>query len=80
MALQRITSRSGSLIVWRGEEPHCNYPNDSNRFRFNQYLKMIPAQHGKDGSDLRQQKLNELLPGDFQVTELGQKLFGLKHW
>jgi len=78
--LQKISSRAGSLIIWRGEQPHCNYPNDSNRFRINQYLKMFPAQEGGVGTSDRKRKVKENLPKDFQISELGRKLFGLNDW
>ena len=27
-----ITLRAGSLLIWSSELPHCNYPNDSDRY------------------------------------------------
>eukprot|EP01087_Luapelamoeba_hula_P024522 TRINITY_DN9360_c0_g1_i1.p1 TRINITY_DN9360_c0_g1~~TRINITY_DN9360_c0_g1_i1.p1 ORF type:complete len:446 (+),score=103.34 TRINITY_DN9360_c0_g1_i1:16-1353(+) len=40
---QRISMRKGSLVVWSSRMPHCNYPNDSAGWRYNQYIKMFPS-------------------------------------
>jgi len=77
--LQKVSSRPGSLIIWRSEQPHCNYPNKSNKFRINQYLKMFPAQYGAPGVKHRQAAMTEMLKG-IEVTELGMKLFGQTEW
>jgi len=59
-ALQKITCREGSLIVWNSQLPHCNFPNHSNKFRINQYLKMFPAQPNGKGVSYRKQILAEI--------------------
>jgi len=41
--IEKIPMRAGSLLIWSSEQPHCNYPNDSDRFRMNFYLKYFPA-------------------------------------
>lgn len=28
---QKIPMRGGSLLIWNGLQPHCNYSNNSNR-------------------------------------------------
>jgi len=80
--LKNITARAGSLIIWRSEQPHCNYPNDSERFRFNIYIKMFPAHNGAPGTKARMNDLLSILPADFKnwVTPLGSKLLGLTSW
>ena len=40
---QRVPMRKGALLVWNSELPHCNYSNDSNRFRMVQYIQCFPA-------------------------------------
>jgi hypothetical protein len=77
--VKKISARAGTLIIWNSELPHCNYPNDSSRFRINQYIKMFRSQEGKPGVWQRKMFVQQLL-GDFQPSELGQKLFGLKPW
>lgn len=66
--------------VWSSEQPHCNYPNDSDRFRINQYIKMFPAQEGGPNTNVRADTIKQMLPKNFQVSELGMKLLGLKSW
>ena len=39
---QPVPMRAGSLLVWNSELPHCNFPNDSDRFRMVQYVKCFP--------------------------------------
>mmetsp|Transcript_637 Transcript_637/g.1178 ORF Transcript_637/g.1178 Transcript_637/m.1178 type:complete len:415 (+) Transcript_637:18-1262(+) len=41
--VQRVPMRAGSLLVWNSDLPHCNYANDSERFRMVQYIKAFPA-------------------------------------
>jgi len=77
--LQKITARAGSLVVWSSEQPHCNFPNRSNRFRMNQYVKMFPAQEGGDGTDERKETIT-LMTKSVEVTPIGSKLFGLENW
>ena len=39
---QPVPMRAGSLLIWNSELPHCNYANDSDRFRMVQYVKCFP--------------------------------------
>jgi len=78
--LRKISSRSGSLIIWRSEQPHCNYPNNSNKFRINQYLKMFPAQPKGENVGERKEVLKKIIPKDLEITPLGKKLFGMENW
>jgi hypothetical protein len=78
--LQNVLTRARSLVLWRSELPHCNYPNYSNRFRMTQYLKCFPAQYGAKGTDVRAEMIKDLLPKDFVLTELGKKVLGLEPW
>lgn len=80
--VQAIPMRAGSLIVWDSKQPHGNYPNNSDRFRICQYIKMISMEHVEDENlkrDLQGEPLY-LVPPTFNVSELGQKLFSLKPW
>ena len=72
--------RAGSIVIWTSELPHCNYPNDSNRFRMNQYIRMFPAQEGKPNTDARRETLLRILPKDLVVDDLGYKLLGISSW
>jgi len=76
---RKITSRAGSLVVWSSELPHCNYPNDSNKWRFNLYVKLFPSKEGAPGTELRK-NLVENYTKDIKVTPLGRKLFGLENY
>jgi ectoine hydroxylase-related dioxygenase (phytanoyl-CoA dioxygenase family) len=78
--LEKITVRAGSLVIWRGEMAHCNYPNASNKFRMVQYLKMFPQRSGYPGLKQREELVKNLLPKEVNPTELGRKLFGIEEW
>jgi len=75
----KVSARAGSLIVWSSELPHCNYPNDSSRFRMNYYIKMFPAQEGGKGTEIRKGMIENYLEGKV-VSKLGRNLFGLEPW
>jgi len=75
----KVSARAGSLIVWSSELPHCNYPNDSDRFRMNYYIKMFPAQENAAGVEIRREIMKSCLEG-LEVSELGRKVFGLENW
>jgi len=76
----KITSRAGSLIIWRSEQPHCNFPNNSKVFRINQYIKMFPAREKALGVKERRGKLKEMLPKDLELTPLARKIYGIDSW
>jgi len=78
---QKITSRSGSLIIWNSEQPHCNFPNNSNTFRMNQYIKMFIAKERGIGVDDRKFYIKKYL-GAFenQLSTNGKKLLGLESY
>jgi hypothetical protein len=50
--VQKVPMRASSLLIWNSELPHCNYTNDSSRFRMVQYVKCFPTpqQHGDSSS------------------------------
>jgi len=77
--VKHVSARAGSLLVWNSELPHCNYPNDSNNFRINQYVKMFPAQEGRENTEIRQDIMKELTT-NVEVTNLGKKILGLENW
>lgn len=78
--LENITMRAGSAVLWRGEQPHCNFPNNSNRLRLNQYFKFLPARWNGSNTDYRLKLIKEKLPQDFTVSALGKKLFGFESY
>jgi len=77
----RITLRAGSLLIWDQRVCHGSAPNSSSNIRFAQFLKLFPANpiHPKR-AELRAKKLSEKIQeANFtQLTELGERLFGLK--
>jgi len=84
---QKITMRRGSVLVWNSELPHCNYSNDSSDFRMCQYIRMFPAEvfgapFGSPLWEARAYAVQQRLPSpdNFQVSELGAKLFGFEKW
>jgi hypothetical protein len=75
---QKIPMRAGSLCIWNSELPHCNFPNDSHRWRFNFYIKMFPAQEELAGEKRRE--MVEVLTENVPLTEEGRKLLGLEDY
>jgi len=76
---QKVPVRRGSLLIWDAHLAHCNFPNDSSRPRIVQYVQMARA----DDPVMRPLCTSEAYlppPGDFTLTELGRKLYGLAPW
>lgn len=78
-SVMKVSARAGSLIIWSSELPHCNYPNNSDRFRMNYYIKMFPAQDGIPGTDIRKEMMLSYLH-EQEISPLGQRVFGLEAW
>lgn len=73
----KVYARSGSLIIWSSELPHCNYCNEGKTFRYCQYIKMFPKSVTPQPiRPLRESTIRELLPKDFPITEIGSIVFG----
>merc|ERR550525_1053458 len=68
---QTVPVRAGSLVIWDSKTPHGTFPNDSNRGRMIQYIKMAPI---SDKSITYLFDDVRLFPEGFQLTELGAKL------
>ncbi|KAL0482534.1 hypothetical protein AKO1_002855 [Acrasis kona] len=89
---KKITVRSGSLLIWDSRQPHCNFSNNSDKFRMVQYIKMFPARNEKDVKyaefvRLRREKMNGYIErlksesGDpLHLDNLSRKLLGLDSW
>lgn len=92
--VQYVSLRAGSLLIWTSELPHCNYPNNSSKFRITQYgapsqilsahnpvVKMFEAQDQSVGFKSRQQTVRGIInKNNVEVTSLGENLLGLKKW
>lgn len=79
--MQKISLRAGSLLIWSSELPHCNYPNDSNRFRKCQYVKMFGAPENPRGLSSRRAFMTESMGSSkAEMTKLGGKLLGFEDW
>jgi ectoine hydroxylase-related dioxygenase (phytanoyl-CoA dioxygenase family) len=81
--VQKMPLRKGSLLIWHSAIPHGTFPNDSNRFRLIQYMKMAPASYPHIlpfyQSDSAFRPMYPF-PEDVVLTELGKKIYGLKPW
>eukprot|EP01097_Dermamoeba_algensis_P001214 TRINITY_DN145_c0_g1_i5.p1 TRINITY_DN145_c0_g1~~TRINITY_DN145_c0_g1_i5.p1 ORF type:complete len:293 (-),score=59.05 TRINITY_DN145_c0_g1_i5:180-1058(-) len=75
---QKFPVRRGCLLILHPAIPYGSCPNDSSRGRMMQYLRMVP-QNDISVAPLMQR---EWLPQSdgFSLTELGEKLLGLKPW
>jgi len=79
--IQNISLRAGSLLIWSSELPHCNYPNDSNRFRIVQYVKMFEAQCGKPGTMMRESEVRKIVNASkCELSDLGKCMLGLEQF
>ena len=76
--IQRMPIRKGSLLIWDSRLPHGNFPNNSNSMRIVQYLHMAPVAD----ESIRPFPLfaRTILPSNFHLTNLGEKLYGFKSW
>eukprot|EP01004_Peranema_trichophorum_P004530 NODE_3447_length_1349_cov_23.266721_g3009_i0.p1 GENE.NODE_3447_length_1349_cov_23.266721_g3009_i0~~NODE_3447_length_1349_cov_23.266721_g3009_i0.p1 ORF type:complete len:386 (+),score=81.51 NODE_3447_length_1349_cov_23.266721_g3009_i0:57-1160(+) len=41
--VQRVPVRAGSLVIWDSRLPHGNFPNNCDKFRIVQYVRMLKA-------------------------------------
>jgi len=75
----RVPVRRGTLLIWDSRLPHSNFPNDSSHFRMVQYVTMVPVTNQCVEPLFTNQ---DLLPPekDFQLTDLGARLYGFKPW
>jgi hypothetical protein len=79
----RVTARAGSLIFWSQLSPHGSAPNNSERFRYAQYIKMFsastvtPNREKKRKSAIKKLLKEEHIP---ELSKLGKKIHGLKKW
>jgi len=73
----RVPVRAGSLVMWSSYTAHGTFPNNSNKGRAIQYVKMTRAEDGIFEPSLTDTRL---LPPDFRLSELGEKLLKLKPW
>mmetsp|Transcript_12768 Transcript_12768/g.27555 ORF Transcript_12768/g.27555 Transcript_12768/m.27555 type:complete len:411 (-) Transcript_12768:172-1404(-) len=76
---QRAPIRAGDLLIWDAYLVHCNFPNDSEQMRMVQYIQMKRADDPALGVLLSDP---DLLPSreEFELTPLGERLFGLTPW
>ena len=74
--IQTIPLRAGSVMVWDSRTPHGTFPNDSPHGRLIQYIRMLRA----DDPAIVPFCTRDMLPEELPVTELGEKLFGLRDW
>jgi hypothetical protein len=77
--LQKITVRAGSLILFSAELPHTMFPNESDQFRYAQYLRMTPLSTLQlTTQEIQQRKalLQLIMPPNFIVSkEIGYEVF-----
>jgi len=76
--IQTMPIRKGSILIWDSKLPHGTFPNDSEKYRMIQYLKMFPTSF----KAIKPWIKREFLPPNdqFQLSELGNKLFGYEEW
>ncbi|KAL9642528.1 hypothetical protein ABK040_011095 [Willaertia magna] len=77
----RIPLRKGDLLIWDICMPHGSSPNNSERMRLCQFIKMFKAPMKlKENRKKIIKTIVKKEMGENELTELGEKLFGLKEW
>jgi hypothetical protein len=77
----RVPAPAGSIIIWDQRLAHGTLPNDSNRARLIQFLKVFPRRIVSSRRyQARRQALTGILEavGFHDVSEIGRTLFGLE--
>jgi len=74
----KLRTRARSIVIWRSELPHCNYPNGSNRFRMVQYIRYFPAQLSGVGLDERKKFLQRMIYAVEYRNSFRNKLLGIE--
>lgn len=75
--VKNIPLRAGSLVIWNQFTFHANHPNQSHRWRINQYVRMYPVRTTRYGPIAP--NVTDY-PEGFCMTSLGRKLFGIDKW
>jgi len=78
--IQKIPMRAGDLLIWSSEQPHCNYGNNSDRFRMVQYIKMFGQQQDKPGADLRKRLMLGAVPGTVKASDTSCRILGISDY
>ena len=76
--MQKITVRAGSLVLFSAELPHSMFPNESDQFRYAQYMRMTPLstlELTEELRSMRQKLVLGHLPPDLVVTDIGKEVF-----
>eukprot|EP00608_Synchroma_pusillum_P000081 CAMPEP_0198443448 /NCGR_PEP_ID=MMETSP1452-20131203/70101_1 /TAXON_ID=1181717 /ORGANISM="Synchroma pusillum, Strain CCMP3072" /LENGTH=551 /DNA_ID=CAMNT_0044164085 /DNA_START=55 /DNA_END=1710 /DNA_ORIENTATION=- len=81
-AVQRIPMRAGSFLVFNSALPHGAFPNQSERFRMVQYIRMVPrADPAFQPALIASQSVFKVrasdLPPAYEPSELGRRLLEL---
>jgi hypothetical protein len=74
--IQKIPIRAGCLLAWSSLLMHGNHPNNSDRMRAVQYIRMMSK--NTPYSPLAPERAD--YPEDFAVTPLAAKLLGFEPW
>ena len=74
---QKVPVKAGSLIVFNSMLPHANQPNDSERFRICQYIKMVPRKGSETFQKMRSSIIDMGMDPEFVPSETGKIVFGL---
>jgi ectoine hydroxylase-related dioxygenase (phytanoyl-CoA dioxygenase family) len=76
---RKILLRKGSLLVFSRELPHNIYPNNSDNFRYAQYLRMHPLSCLELDENLiqkRKELIQKLIPKQLDVSDpISQEIF-----
>ena len=71
--IQTCPLRKGSLLIWNSQLPHGNYPNNSDKPRMVQYIKMAPH----DDLSIEPWTTQEYIPSEMELDEREKKILGL---
>jgi ectoine hydroxylase-related dioxygenase (phytanoyl-CoA dioxygenase family) len=79
--MQQCYQRAGSLLIFSRELPHNIFPNESEHFRYAQYLRMAPESTlmlTAEDKAVRKREVKKMLPAYLDVNnDLCREIFML---
>lgn len=83
--VQKVPLRKGEMVIWDAGQAHGVFPNQSNKMRLYQFVRMMPAMKECEERDRFAARVvcNKYAQFDIAsvpLTALGRKLVGLDEW
>jgi len=80
----RVTARAGSVVIWDQRTTHGSRPNNSERIRYAQFIKIFPSPMDKERQKGRIQAVTEKIKKSgvdiSKLDDTSKKILGLVPW